>query len=234
MAGERLLDQVSRTSYYNDSGEEIPANAVIAIKDEHTIDTRSIVFNVKKPSGAQDVSYSINFPVATPTKGIGSASSSYGRRVLFDDADTPAAGEEWGPQNGSWKLHKGGSGFTILGGVEGTGDKATVRVKVSAGSGATGVGLVVETITAAAFDTDEDELTYGKGKIQSFSPKVPPLGATPEEILAAMDIDVLDTTVSIDIFTLAEESTPADKIVAWHAINGRRLLIVEPCQGVTT
>lgn len=36
--------------------------------------------------------------------------------VLYDNASTPAVGEEWGPQDGQWTIKKWRYGFTIMGG----------------------------------------------------------------------------------------------------------------------
>lgn len=69
--------------------------------------------------------------VASPDgNGKGEVTFDYPTYVLYEYSDgTPAPGELWGPEVGSFFLRKGVGGFTILGGATGEGPNAMVRVE---------------------------------------------------------------------------------------------------------
>lgn len=137
------------TLFVNKSGETVPAFGVMRVTETDP-STRQALY-AQKPDGTNsDCTLWINLEIARPDGKTGFCTRSEGCYVLFDDSDTPAAGEEWGPTD-DWKLHKGRSGFVIVGGIKGSGD--TARVRVHAASSPPGT-LIYGTTTASVADTD--------------------------------------------------------------------------------
>lgn len=108
--------------FYNSSGETIPAYAVMRIVGVQTLGSIPVI-TVAKPSSTFQRRYLINGPL--PVSGDANQAPNFGTWAegaafaLYDDADTPAYGEEWGPQSGSWEIKKNRYGFFILGGATG-------------------------------------------------------------------------------------------------------------------
>jgi hypothetical protein len=108
--------------FRNDSGEEIPARAVIQITGSVTLANGEIVLKADKPdtAGLAGEHY-VNGPMSVIDGG-------YGRCIVpvsptwvsYDTAATPAFGENWGPQDGSFKIATAGSGILIVGNVNST------------------------------------------------------------------------------------------------------------------
>lgn len=108
--------------FRNDSNETIPAFAVMRVTGVATGMSIPLV-TVAKPSSSFQRLYLVNgpIPVAGGSKsrempGFGTWADQAGF-VLYDDANTPAYGESWGPSDGSWEIKKWRYGFTILGGA---------------------------------------------------------------------------------------------------------------------
>lgn len=109
--------------FRNDSGETIPAFAVMRVTGAAGLGSIPVI-TVAKPSTDFKRRYLVNgpFPVSGASGqyvfGLGTwaEQSAY---VLYDDANTPAYGEEWGPSSGSWKIKKYRYGFHIIGGATG-------------------------------------------------------------------------------------------------------------------
>lgn len=108
--------------FRNDSGEEVPGFGIVRITETETGGNGQQILVGDKPDGTDGIYY-VNGPSAVPA---GSAEDpKYGRCFLptvavftaYDDAETPANGEEWGPVSGSWLLTESGSGFNIIGGA---------------------------------------------------------------------------------------------------------------------
>lgn len=109
--------------FHNDSGESIPAYAVMRVTGVNS--TYKIpweVLNVAKPNTTLQRFYLVNGPVACQANGNGLGTylwdSSF---ILYDTGNTPAIGETWGPQDGTWTIKKNRWGFNILGGNTGSG-----------------------------------------------------------------------------------------------------------------
>lgn len=108
--------------FYNQSGEIIPAYAVMRVTGVSVMGSVPII-TVAKPSSTFQRLYLVNGPL--PVSGASNQEPNFGTWaegaafVLYDDANTPAYGEEWGPSNGSWKIKKYRYGFHILGGATG-------------------------------------------------------------------------------------------------------------------
>lgn len=107
-------------AFLNSSGEAIPPFAVMQIDGTDDSDPSRPVIKVKKPEGfGAEHLYLINGLTQ-----VEDGEQSLGTRdvptyVLFEpESDDPALGEAWGPQADSWKIHRNGSGFQILGGVK--------------------------------------------------------------------------------------------------------------------
>jgi hypothetical protein len=112
-------------SFFNDSGETIPANAVMRVTGPTAVDETGQYYSVAKPNSTYTPLYLVNRALPIPY-GMGDDSFGIGDwlmdphasgRVLVDNSvSTPAYGETWGPETGSWKLKKGNNGFKIVGG----------------------------------------------------------------------------------------------------------------------
>lgn len=146
----------------NESGETIPGFAVMQVSGWEPNRSGRDYIKVTKPDGAGEV-FLLNspFPIADDTPGLASDYSFL--YALYDDGETPAVDEAWGPESGSWKLKKDNGGFFIVGDEKGSG--ANARVRVSTASSAPGSTLqwceVTEEITAMT-----GWGTWGSGGVQ--------------------------------------------------------------------
>ena len=140
--------------FENQSGEEIPAFGVTEIKGPDGIidDEGEKVVAVERPQDASSGVYVVAGPVDVDDTEKSHGSRSWGVRVLYDVAETPVAGEVWGPVSGQWGIGKDGEGFTILGDIDP--DKKTVRVGLESGgpveSSTYQVGLISQAIPGAS------------------------------------------------------------------------------------
>lgn len=77
-------------------------------------------FTVNRPDTSFNRLYLVNGPDDVPDDGYGWGTFLWHADwVLYDDASTPAFGESWGPQNGSFEIKKWRYGFTIWGSPSG-------------------------------------------------------------------------------------------------------------------
>jgi hypothetical protein len=105
----------------NDSGEEVPAFAVLRVTGSTTV-RQQLVLTVSKPNayGSQGL-HAVNGPQAIASGKSGVCTFSSPAPVLYDTGDgTPAVGERWGPRDSSWKLRKNTGGFQISGSPDST------------------------------------------------------------------------------------------------------------------
>jgi hypothetical protein len=120
-------DYVSQR-FRNDSGETAPAYGVLRVTGTYD-DDGVIIYTIGKPDTSFARLYLVNGPNDVVDDGFGWGTWLWHADwVLYDDANTPAFGEEWGPQASSWELKKYRYGFTIWGGATGG---STDRVKAS-------------------------------------------------------------------------------------------------------
>lgn len=107
--------------FRNDSSgsETVPAYGVMRVTGSVDIDGVEHV-TVAKPNTDFKRKYLVNGPTAVPYNETGKGTwLEEADWVLYDDANTPAIGESWGPSDGSWKLKKWRYGFTIVGNPSG-------------------------------------------------------------------------------------------------------------------
>lgn len=111
--------------FRNDSGEIIPACAVMRVTGIEVVATRATA-TVAKPSSTFQRLYLVNGGWSVAINGYGEGTwLSEANYVLYNTSSgTPAYGESWGPKNGQWTLEKYRYGFTILGGNTGSGSTA--------------------------------------------------------------------------------------------------------------
>lgn len=113
--------------FRNDSGEEIPAFGIVKITDAELLEDHRLILLAEKPDGEEGTFY-VNGGTAVGIDRFGRCAVPEGPVwALYDDAETPANGDLWGPVNGSWELGSTGSGFTIIG------DPTSGRVLVERG-----------------------------------------------------------------------------------------------------
>lgn len=107
--------------FRNDSSgsETVPAYGVMRVTGSATISGVEHV-TVAKPNTDFKRKYLVNGSTAVPYNETGKGTwLEEADWVLYDDANTPALGESWGPSDGSWKLKKWRYGFTIVGNPSG-------------------------------------------------------------------------------------------------------------------
>lgn len=109
----------TRIPFRNDSGETVPAYGVMRVVNKTTIDARPI-YTIGKPNTTFQRRYLVNSPTEVIDGGRGWGTWLWhADYVLYDSGSgTPAFGEEWGAQNGTWTLAKNRPGFLIDGGNE--------------------------------------------------------------------------------------------------------------------
>lgn len=101
--------------FKNGSGETVPAFGAMRVT-AYSATNRTAT--VAKPSSASQDRYLVNGDQPVSDGGTGWAHRLDAiAEVLYDVSDgTPAYGETWGPESGSWLIHKGKRGFRIWGG----------------------------------------------------------------------------------------------------------------------
>lgn len=120
----------AKTLFLNGSGEAVPAFGVIRVIE--TVPTTRQALNAQRPNGVNSsCTFWVNLPHKVTVGKTGFCTREAGCYALFDATNTPVPGEIWGPDN-DWKLHKGKDGFKIVGGIQGSGATARVRVSASA------------------------------------------------------------------------------------------------------
>lgn len=119
----------------NNSGETIPARGIIRVVGVTVHEGRDVLDGRKPNSFGSQYMHFVNGPEAIPVAELGycyypeTAGEFSGGETwaLYDDGDgTPAAGESWGPREGTWKLRKNTGGFQVLGLISGLSNIARV------------------------------------------------------------------------------------------------------------
>jgi hypothetical protein len=108
--------------FRNDSGEAVPAYAVMRVTSRATVDGRSIHV-IGKPTTTFQRRYLVNgvLEVGIGKRGWGTWLW-HADYVLYNSGSgTPAYGEGWGPKSGQWSLEKNYIGFFVEGGNTGSG-----------------------------------------------------------------------------------------------------------------
>lgn len=125
------------------AGADTPAYAVMRV----TGASRShgdIRFTTDQPDSTRQAFYMVNGPSLAENTLEGLCTALTGAGIVRYDANdgTPAVGEVWGPESGSWSIHKGQPGFIIAGGPRTLDDGSTCVVAIQF-PGATSTGSVV-------------------------------------------------------------------------------------------
>lgn len=101
----------------NDSGEEIPAFAIVRLTGTHIDHAGRVMLTGAKPNvyGSQ-YRHAVNGRLAIPDGKSGLCTLDFPAMALYDTADgTPVVGQRWGPRSGTWKLKKNTGGFVVAG-----------------------------------------------------------------------------------------------------------------------
>lgn len=97
----------------NTGSAPIPPYAVMRVSG---IDSTTGYYQVGQPNADSMTEILINGPSAIPGSAEGQGHRSDPCTVLYETIDgTPAVGEDWGTESGSWKLRKDKTGFRVLG-----------------------------------------------------------------------------------------------------------------------
>lgn len=144
--------------FRNDSGEEVPANGVMAVTGIAVVNGTKYL-TIEKPGSTFYRQYAVNGPKKIADEGYGHcALTDCLQWALYYESDgTPAIGEGWGPKPSSWFLHKHWPGYRIVGGETGTNPKARVRVVW------TGFDKLNAKSDSDVDEFDEDTSTAGSG-----------------------------------------------------------------------
>lgn len=104
-----------------------------------------IRFTCSQPNSTQQAFYLVNGPSTAQDTLEGLCTTLTGAGIVrYDSNDgTPAVGEVWGPESGSWSIHKGKPGFVIAGGPRTLDDGSTCVVAIQF-PGATVAGGIVK------------------------------------------------------------------------------------------
>ncbi len=115
----------ARVRFKNTSSETVPARGVMRVVAGGASDR---FISIDKPNTSFNRLYLVNGGRDIRAGKMGWAtyltSQSFnfdGGYVLYDTGNTPAYGESWGPQDGTWTIKKYRYGFTIMGGNTGSG-----------------------------------------------------------------------------------------------------------------
>lgn len=110
----------------NTSGQDAPDGAIFRITGIQPT-TNALAYTGTKPNGTMQPFYGI---ALGPLKNgaIGPCVIDEPARAHFDDTDTPAFGQTWGPAPDEWHLRKNHPGFYVLGHPDGEEDQARVAV----------------------------------------------------------------------------------------------------------
>jgi hypothetical protein len=115
-------DRVHWFPVKNDSGEVIPAFALMRVTGEEAVAAGvEAAMTVGKPNADGDPHVVVNGPLRIPVDGYGYGTLGHPVAVLYDTADgTPGVGDTWGSVGGSWKAGQQRAGFRVLGTGDGT------------------------------------------------------------------------------------------------------------------
>lgn len=124
--------------FINDSGETIPAFAIIQISEATKLGNKRLQASAQKPDGSDGATHIVNGPVPVEDGKTGHGTIDHFVWVKYTGGP-PAAGDEWGPDD-DWGIESGGGGFLVLN-VNTTAGRAFCRV-LNVGRGANGNGTL--------------------------------------------------------------------------------------------
>jgi hypothetical protein len=100
----------------NDSSEEIPAGAALAINGVSLVEGQSVLA-VVKPGSTWQRRYALAGPWPIPAGAYGACTLESPAWAWCDTQTTPQPGQSWGIKPGEWRLFPHRPGFTVLGGL---------------------------------------------------------------------------------------------------------------------
>lgn len=113
------ISEIRWLSCFNNSGEIIPAYAVMQIDSVATENDGTVLYSVVKPDTDHALHVLFNGPNAIAVDGYGIGTCDFPAVALYDTTlsagDPPDPGEGWGVQDGSWMLHYTYRGFVGIG-----------------------------------------------------------------------------------------------------------------------
>lgn len=126
-------------TFFNNSGETIPPWAVIELDGTADVGGNKVL-NAVNPNTASSTTqlskYRINGGFSVPDGKTGQCFAPFAEQWVRVESGTPAAGELWGPETGSWGIKSGKRGFVITGGYESSRVRARYLNDAAASEGA--------------------------------------------------------------------------------------------------
>jgi hypothetical protein len=109
---------MSGISFYNSSGETIPAYGCMKPTGSSVIEGQAVL-TMGKPDAEWSRTYYLNGPVDVPagSYGVAQDAARFPAIAIFAELSSgdPAIDEHWGPTLDDWRLQQGMEGFVILG-----------------------------------------------------------------------------------------------------------------------
>ena len=155
--------------FFNESGEKIPAYAIMELRIQDGIYVDAAVgeddgkfgehISVMKPAKHKEEGsglYLINGPTDVDVGQRGQGTRSWPARVLFDrhSDSTPLAGELWGPEEDEWHISRGKGNLAIVGGVDRSNHTVRVELGPIPASAEPIIALLVGDVPAVDFSSD--------------------------------------------------------------------------------
>jgi hypothetical protein len=111
--------QWHRTNWFEAKATgDIPAFGVVEITGATWVEPNRTILEISQPSSDSVVPFAINShkPIASGSYGMVSLAGPV--YCLYDNGNSPATGETWGPQSGSFEAKNGNTGLVILGAID--------------------------------------------------------------------------------------------------------------------
>lgn len=111
-----FMSQLQWLAFRNDSGSTVPAFGIVRVTDVADVTAGIVLVGAQPNTYGCQANCFVNSMHDVLDGEYGRCTRSPVLVGLYDDSDgSPAYGDAWGPQNGTWKLKKNTGGFFCLG-----------------------------------------------------------------------------------------------------------------------
>jgi len=173
----------------NEGSQEIPPFGVVEIVGVEHEYQNEVVLKVQRPTSDNPDLFAVNGWQPIDINGYGSVSLSGPVYVAYDTSETPAFGEEWGPQENSFLAKQGSMGLFSFGPTTIGDAKSTKIVLVDILRG--GSRFYIGKVSTAAIDSeDTGEVTQYNQLWEITDPAVTFTVLNPHDIQLPLDLKV--------------------------------------------